>query len=684
MPSRRIQACVALSLIVCGLTFAGSFAPRAQASCSGTCISFGYTGAAQGWTVPPGVHSATFDLYGASGGPDLFGGAGGEGGHVSATISVTPGTRLPIYVGGGGEGGLYCNTGNGGGFNGGGNCGYYGGGGGGGASDVRESGNRVLVAGGGGGTGGEAGIDSGFGGAGGGTTGASGQDNGDPVDAHGGAGGTQNSGGAGGTGQYECPGGNGGLRVGGTGGTDCGYSAYGGGGGGGGYYGGGGGGAASDQSAGGGGGSSYVSPSATGVVSQQGGSFGDGQVSISYTAVAAPMATTATPGGSQLSAGTAQHDVVTVGTQAVPGVGKVNFYLCSPSQVTANGGDCSTGGTLVSHNTLDGAGTTSSTVVDASTTPNTESLGKYCWRAAYVPSPTSPYAATIHTDSSTECFTVRYAADGSGTMTSSTTSVSAYQQHRTLRFVYTAAAGGMSKGAVTLTVPVGWKAPSTSGTAAGYVTSNRGTLTVSSRTISVSNLSLVSGASVTVIYGNRALGGAGVTVPGTTGAQTWPASERSTSGGVLTGLASSPVITVYAKDGSGTISTSTTSVLHASTGHTITFVYTVAAGGILNGALTLTVPSGWSPPATTGTAPGYVRAGAGTVTVSGTRVILITGITRSAGQTVTVSYGAKVAGGPGASAPSAAVGSQTWMTAERSVSADPLTPLHVQPVITIS
>lgn len=111
--------------------------------------TFGYTGAAQSWTVPEGVSQATFDVFGAPGG--RVNGFGGFGGRVRATLTVTPGATYQILVGG--ERG----------FNGGGAPGDTdpaagaGGAAGGGASDVRTGAyglaDRLLVAGGGGGAG---------------------------------------------------------------------------------------------------------------------------------------------------------------------------------------------------------------------------------------------------------------------------------------------------------------------------------------------------------------------------------------------------------------------------------------------------------------------------------------------------------------------------------------------------
>ena len=135
----------------------GRFALAAPASA--TTETFSVTGAAQTWTVPAGVTSATFDLYGASGGGDASPTATafrrGLGGRATATIAVTPGDSIQVNVGGQG-------TQITGGFNGGG-TGTGGGGtgtpgnGGGGASDIRVGDttldDRVLVAGGGGGAG---------------------------------------------------------------------------------------------------------------------------------------------------------------------------------------------------------------------------------------------------------------------------------------------------------------------------------------------------------------------------------------------------------------------------------------------------------------------------------------------------------------------------------------------------
>ena len=101
---------------------------------------FNYSGAQQNFTVPSGVTQLTVEAYGAAA-------PGARGGYVQATVPVTPGESLAIYVGGVGTGGVLGGGGGAGGFNGGGQGGAAGGthrglsgAGGAGASDVRQGG----------------------------------------------------------------------------------------------------------------------------------------------------------------------------------------------------------------------------------------------------------------------------------------------------------------------------------------------------------------------------------------------------------------------------------------------------------------------------------------------------------------------------------------------------------------
>ena len=102
------------------------------------------------------------------------------------------------------------------------------------------------------------------------------------------------------------------------------------------------------------------------------------------TCVPPPITTTANPGGSTAAIGSTQHDDVTVSDGTNAGVGTVTFFLCSPAQVTANGGDCKANGTQVGVvKTLNGSGQASSDSIDGTTTPNDKTPGKYCWRAEF-------------------------------------------------------------------------------------------------------------------------------------------------------------------------------------------------------------------------------------------------------------------------------------------------------------
>jgi Glycine rich protein len=214
---------------------------------SATHQTFSYTGAAQTFTVPAGVTLVTVDAVGAAGGS--AGGTAGLGEEIQATLTVTPGDVLNVFVGGTGGNGF---GGGSSGFNGGG----IGKGGGGGASDIRIGGTtitptdyRVIVAGGGGGaqafsTGGNAGF----------LSGSPGSLVDFDVNHTAATGGTPTAGGSAGTGgEGNATGGS--L---GTGGNSDHFGVnYGGGGGGGGFYGGGGG---ADNDGGGGGSSHIVSP----------------------------------------------------------------------------------------------------------------------------------------------------------------------------------------------------------------------------------------------------------------------------------------------------------------------------------------------------------------------------------------------------------------------------------------
>jgi hypothetical protein len=335
LASRRpVISAVAASVLVGGaLGAVGRAAQPASAAtlpgCGAPAISAGtatvtcpYTGAAQYFTVPPGVSQATVTLYGAQGGAsvvdDLTGAAsgtepGGLGAEVTAVLPMSAGTVFQVNVGQGGGSNDSASS-----FNGGG-PGGAGAGDGGGATDIRTPArdgsypvtSSVLVAAGGGGGALPAGAPSGAGGnadspGGNGQTLISG-----PAFGGGGGGGAGTTAlpGAGGTASAGPLGSGAAGSAGGTGASQGmgGSAASGGGGGGGGFYGGGGGGQGAPVfdvfldlpggGNGGGGGGASDTGSVPGAVVTDGiaapGDAPDGEVIISYTPVA-PLAVTTT------------------------------------------------------------------------------------------------------------------------------------------------------------------------------------------------------------------------------------------------------------------------------------------------------------------------------------------------------------------------------------------------------
>ena len=259
-------------------------------ACTGSVV-FNYTGAEQDFVVPLGVTVVTIVASGAAGGEGYDSeGSPGSGGMTTATIPVTPGETLAVFVGEQGGSATSATTGGTAAFNGGGVGGSAvsgSGGAGGGASDVRQGGSalgdRVVVAGGGGGAGGYDNTAS-NGGEGGPATGGSGVVGGGAGGGAGG-GGTPTGGGGGGAGVGGANPGIGGVQgTGGAGGGEGTATAQsgGGGGGGGGYFGGGGGGASGNGGGGGGGGASYVEMTATSTTLAGGTQTANGQVVISF------------------------------------------------------------------------------------------------------------------------------------------------------------------------------------------------------------------------------------------------------------------------------------------------------------------------------------------------------------------------------------------------------------------
>jgi hypothetical protein len=173
----------------------------------------------------------------------------------------------------------------------------------------------------------------------------------------------------------------------------------------------------------------------------------------------------------------------------------------------------------------------------------------------------------------------------------------------------------------------------------------------------------------------------GASAPSAPGTDTFVASEG-TSPGTLQALASSREVTVYARDGSGTMTVSPRTVAARSIGNTLTFTYAAGSGGLSGGEITLVVPSGWSAPSTAGHAGGYVTSTCGTVSLSG-RTIVVTGVTLAGGDICSLVYGSRADSGPGATAPPVGI-FYTFLNSEKSTSSGMLTALATSPEITLT
>ena len=228
----------------------------------------------------------------------------------------------------------------------------------------------------------------------------------------------------------------------------------------------------------------------------------------------------------------------------------------------------------------------------------------------------TPVAATLAGD---------LCPDGSGSMVADHTTING-STRTTLHFTYTAGPGrDMTNGEITIAVPAGWSTPTTTAGTDGYTTTtSAGVVSVSSNTIQVSGLTVASGSTVAIAYGDTAGGGLGALSPSTPQTGTFTTAQKRLSTGTLTSLASSPQILVGGPDGSGTLTVSPTSVA-TSAATTLTFTYTPQANTtIAAGSVAIAVPvsgsTGWTPPQTTPSTPGYVTASTGTVSVVGSTI----------------------------------------------------------------
>ena len=134
-------------------------------------------------------------------------------------------------------------------------------------------------------------------------------------------------------------------------------------------------------------------------------------------------------------------------------------------------------------------------------------------------------------------------------------------------------------------------------------------------------------------------------------------------------------------DNAGSLTATPATVVGGSSGNTLTLTYS-ADMRIQKAAVKISVPAGWSAPSKSGVAPGYVTASAGTVSIAD-RTILVSGFNfGQRGGSVTVTFGSKAAGGPGAASPALSV-SQVWGGSARSPQTGSMTPIP-SPMVVVS
>jgi hypothetical protein len=98
---RTFRASLVLSIIAS--VFSPIYAEAVSTDCtidsSTYCkATFAFSGATETFVVPSGTTSIIVEIAGAQGGSGLS--AGGNGGFVKGTLSVTPGSSIYVYVGG--------------------------------------------------------------------------------------------------------------------------------------------------------------------------------------------------------------------------------------------------------------------------------------------------------------------------------------------------------------------------------------------------------------------------------------------------------------------------------------------------------------------------------------------------------------------------------------------------------
>ena len=283
-------------------------------------------------------------------------------------------------------------------------------------------------------------------------------------------------------------------------------------------------------------------------------------------------------------------------------------------------------------------------------------------------------------------------SNGEGTASISPTQVAAGTSGNTMTIEYTAGPTTWGNGILKIIIPAGWSPPSLNSTDPGFYTVNvtNGTLDGDSKsgntiTVYVSNLQANTG-KITVIYGSKAFGGPGATSQPNTGIAIFEV-RSATEGTNALPIAHSPEVDVIAPTPTPTITktsspTSTITqtftitptitltptpitgegsatinpnlVLAGGSGYTMTIEYTAGSTTWGSGTLKIIIPDGWSAPSINSNDPGYFTVSVtngnydGSLKSGQTIIVYASSLIANTGK-ITVVYGSKSGGGPGAS-----------------------------------
>ncbi len=280
---------------------------------------------------------------------------------------------------------------------------------------------------------------------------------------------------------------------------------------------------------------------------------------------------------------------------------------------------------------------------------------------------------------------------GEGNALISPSQVAAGTSGNTMTIEYTAGPTTWISGMLKIIIPSGWSPPSLNSTDPGFYTVSvlNGELEGDSKSgntinVYVSNLIGNTG-KITIVYGSKAFGGPGATSQSNTGiavfgimSATYGTSVKPiasqpevnviepTATPTIT-LTSSPTqtitptstitltitLTATPQTGEGIASVNPGIVLAGGTGYTMTIEYTAGPTTWGSGTLKIIIPSGWSAPSINSADPGYftvtVTSGVydGSLKSGQAIIVYASSLTANTGK-ITVIYGSKTGGGPGA------------------------------------